>query len=450
MSNKVFSISIPPNTCCSCCYCRTISTMHKRNTRRNKNANSKQTLKTLNIFQSIKKYLQIDEKFNLSHLLFSPKFSWLACVILIAMELIVNILVILNVKYTEIDWVAYMREVEGFLNGTLDYNKLSGPTGPLVYPAGFVYIYSVLYSITDSGRDILLAQYIFAIVYLVSLAVIFRIYLISTDMPPYMYLFLSCFAYRIHSIYILRLFNDPIAMLFLYTAVYAFLSNKWLLGCTLYSIGVSVKMNVLLFAPGLLVLLLQFHSPLRTILYLSVCAITQLALGLPFLLTHPINYINRAFQFNRQFLYQWTVNWRFLSEDIFHDRTFHIALLTLLILLLSALYYFKWSSDKFTPLFDFRRVSPEGGLPREIRSHILFVLFSSNFCGIVTSRTIHFQFYVWYFHTLHFLIWNRRYPVVLGICLLGLIELSYKIFPSTWWSSGILQISHLAILMQLF
>lgn len=34
---------------------------------------------------------------------------------------------------TEIDWEAYMSEVGGFLNGTYDYYKLEGATGPLVY-----------------------------------------------------------------------------------------------------------------------------------------------------------------------------------------------------------------------------------------------------------------------------------------------------------------------------
>lgn len=34
---------------------------------------------------------------------------------------------------TEIDWEAYMEEVEGVINGTYDYTKLQGATGPLVY-----------------------------------------------------------------------------------------------------------------------------------------------------------------------------------------------------------------------------------------------------------------------------------------------------------------------------
>lgn len=33
---------------------------------------------------------------------------------------------------TEIDWKAYMDEVEGVINGTYDYTELKGDTGPLV------------------------------------------------------------------------------------------------------------------------------------------------------------------------------------------------------------------------------------------------------------------------------------------------------------------------------
>jgi len=42
---------------------------------------------------------------------------------------------------TEIDWKAYMEEVEGVENGEYDYANLKGGTGPLVYPGGFVWIF---------------------------------------------------------------------------------------------------------------------------------------------------------------------------------------------------------------------------------------------------------------------------------------------------------------------
>ena len=39
---------------------------------------------------------------------------------------------LLHYADTEIDWVAYMQEVEGVLNGTWNYSQLKGDTGPLV------------------------------------------------------------------------------------------------------------------------------------------------------------------------------------------------------------------------------------------------------------------------------------------------------------------------------
>ncbi|RWS01569.1 ALG3 protein-like protein, partial [Dinothrombium tinctorium] len=52
-----------------------------------------------------------------------------------------------------------------------------------------------------------------------------------------------------------------------------------------------------------------------------------IAIGLPFLLRYPIEYIKSSFNLGRVFLYQWTVNWRFLPEEIFLDRRFHILLI---------------------------------------------------------------------------------------------------------------------------
>ena len=95
---------------------------------------------------------------TISKLIFSPSYSWVAAICLLAAEFVLNIVVIHRVKYTEIDWVAYMQEVEGVSNGTFDYSQLRGDTGPLVYPAGFVWFYMALYYITSQGTNILLAQ----------------------------------------------------------------------------------------------------------------------------------------------------------------------------------------------------------------------------------------------------------------------------------------------------
>lgn len=96
----------------------------------------------------------------------------------------------------------------------------------------------------------------------------------------------------------------------------------------IHSLAVSIKMNILLFSPGLLVLLILRHGWRGTLPLLSLCAVIQLVLGAPFLYTNPIGYVTRSFDLGRQFFFKWTVNWRFLPEWFFLHRGFHLALLT--------------------------------------------------------------------------------------------------------------------------
>ena len=84
-------------------------------------------------------------------------YEWFGCVafVMLFFELILGCLIIQYVPYTEIDWKAYMEQVATFLEGQYDYLELKGQTGPLVYPAGFVYTYSLLYWLTDYGSNII-------------------------------------------------------------------------------------------------------------------------------------------------------------------------------------------------------------------------------------------------------------------------------------------------------
>lgn len=38
------------------------------------------------------------------------------------------------------------------LQGETDYKEISGQTGPLVYPAGFVHVFTAMYWVTDGGN----------------------------------------------------------------------------------------------------------------------------------------------------------------------------------------------------------------------------------------------------------------------------------------------------------
>jgi Gpi18-like mannosyltransferase len=100
-------------------------------------------------------------------------------------------------------------------------------------------------------------------------------------------------------------------MLLLYLSIWFFANSSWRVGCFVFSLAVSIKMNILLFAPGLLLLLLQFPPHIgETIVCLGICAAVQLVLGAPFLLSFPESYIRKAFEFDRVFFYKWTVNWK--------------------------------------------------------------------------------------------------------------------------------------------
>ncbi|XP_069928530.1 dol-P-Man:Man(5)GlcNAc(2)-PP-Dol alpha-1,3-mannosyltransferase isoform X3 [Oryctolagus cuniculus] len=359
---------------------------------------------------------------------------------------------------TEIDWKAYMAQVEGVINGTYDYTQLQGDTGPLVYPAGFVYIFMGLYYATGRGTDIRTAQNIFAVLYLATLLLVFLIYHQTCKVPPFVFFFMCCASYRVHSIFVLRLFNDPVAMALLFLSVNLLLAQRWGWGCCCFSLAVSVKMNILLFAPGLLFLLLTQFGFRGALPKLGICAVLQthpqVVLGLPFLLKNPIGYLSRSFDLGRQFLFRWTVNWRFLPEALFLHRAFHLALLAahLSLLLLFALCRWHRSGESILSLLkdpSKRKVPPQPLTPNQIVS----ILFTSNFIGICFSRSLHYQFYVWYFHTLPYLLWAtpaRWLTHLLRLLVLGLIELSWNTYPSTSCSSAALHACHAVILLQLW
>ncbi|XP_037695394.1 dol-P-Man:Man(5)GlcNAc(2)-PP-Dol alpha-1,3-mannosyltransferase isoform X2 [Choloepus didactylus] len=345
-------------------------------------------------------------------LLLEPRYTLLVAACLCLAEVGITFWVIHRVAYTEIDWKAYMAEVEGVINGTYDYTQLQGDTGPLVYPAGFVYIFMGLYYATGRGTDICMAQHIFAVLYLATLLLVFWIYHQTCKVPPFVFFFMCCASYRVHSIFVLRLFNDPVAMALLFLSINLFLAQRWGWGCCCFSLAVSVKMNVLLFAPGLLFLLLMQFGLRGALPKLGICAILQVMLGLPFLLENPVGYLSRSFDLGRQFLFCWTVNWRFLPETLFLHRAFHLALLAAHFTLLLAFALCRWH-----------------------------------------SRSLHYQFYVWYFHTLPYLLWAmpaRWLTHLLRLLVLGLIELSWNTYPSTSCSSAALHICHAVILLQLW
>lgn len=138
--------------------------------------------------------------------------AWLGALVVLA-EAVLCALVIQRVRYTKIDWDAYMQEVAGpFERHEWDYSSLRGETGPLVYPAGFVYLYGAL-RLLGGADDVRAVQWAFAAVYVLTQAIVIALYMrvAPKNMPPWT-LLLLCLSKRMHSLYVLRLFNDCWAM----------------------------------------------------------------------------------------------------------------------------------------------------------------------------------------------------------------------------------------------
>jgi len=169
------------------------------------------------------------------------------------------------------------------------------------------------------------------------------------------------------------------------------------------------------------------------------------------LLVNPWSYISRSFDLGRVFFYKWTVNWKFIPEELFLDRYFHIALLSAHILvLLLFVPVFKRFLQTYAK-FDDASSSKDGKYPMEIRSQLmLFPLFVSNFIGICFSRSLHYQFYVWYYHTIPYLLWSTRLPVRTKLAIFGVIELCWNVYPATPWSSLSLTLCHLVMLISIW
>lgn len=341
---------------------------------------------------------------------------------------------------------------------------------------------------------------------------VLRLYTKTLKVPPYVLIITTFTSYRIHSIYVLRLFNDPIAIVLLYAALNCYASGRWTWGSVLLSLGVAVKMNVLLFAPAILLLYLTSLGPVRTAAQLSVCAGIQLLLGAPFLWTHPVEYLRGSFDLGRVFEHKWTVNWRFMPREWFEWSGFHAGLLALhavllLVFVRPAFTYMQAyarlrelqlglqkqidrqneqdaggkSADISKPVVEEeltaeqqsflqsfersmqssagKKSTPESMTKQrqqqqekytlnceKIVQLILLPLFLANFIGVVCARSLHYQFYVWYFHSLPYLVWCTGYSTSVKFLLLGIIEFAWNTYPSTTTSSAALHAAHAVLL----
>ena len=195
---------------------------------------------------------------------------------------------------------------------------------------------------------------------------------------------------RLHSIFVLRLFNDCFAVFFLWVAIYTFQRRLWTLGTLAYSWGLGIKMSLLLALPAIGPMLFLARGVQASLKQAWMIAQVQIILAFQFMPTNAIGYFSRAFEFSRQFLFKWTVNWRFVGEERFLSREFST---TLLIGHVSALVLFittRWLRPAEKPITELIGNALKWEEPLGKMRHAISVRVSPNFIltNILTANAI--------------------------------------------------------------
>ncbi|KAI5463485.1 glycosyltransferase [Mariannaea sp. PMI_226] len=367
-----------------------------------------------------------------------PPALWLADAVLCG-------LIIWRIPYTEIDWVAYMEQVSQFVSGERDYTKMEGGTGPLVYPAAHLYIYTGLYHITDEGSNILLAQQLFAVLYMATLALVMLCYW-KAKVPPYIFPLLIL-SKRLHSLFVLRCFNDCFAVFFFWLAIYFFQKRYWTFGSFAYTWGLGIKMSLLLVLPAVGVILFLgrgFNGSLRLA---WLMAQVQFAIAIPFLAKNPWGYLGRAFELSRQFKFEWTVNWRMMGEEAFLSKSFSLVLLAFHFMVLVIFIVARWLQPANQPLHAMIPAFLRGRSPftkqEELRisnsidpQYVMTTILSANVIGLLFARSLHYQFYVYLAWATPYLLWRATRSPLVVFFLWFAQEWAWNVFPSTDSSSS--------------
>ena len=155
--------------------------------------------------------------------------------------------------------------------------------------------------------------------------------------------------------------------------------------------------------------------------------------------------MSRAFEFSRQFLFKWTVNWRFVGEETFLSSTFsqrliltHVALLTVFVLT-------RWTRPSGMSVPDllrrlFRTIPARLEQMISLRVTPIFTMttmLSSIAIGMLCARSLHYQFYAYIAWATPFLLWRSGLHPLLIYLISGAQEWTWNVYPSTDISSKV-------------
>jgi alpha-1,3-mannosyltransferase len=169
----------------------------------------------------------------------------------------------------------------------------------------------------------------------------------------------------------------------------------------------------------------------------------QVLLGYEFLGANARSYLSRAFEFSRQFMFKWTVNWRFVGEETFLSKPFSIALLSAHVVLLLAFLHTRWLRPANISLAGVKRMllSPptqqqqERITSRVTPDFVLTTILSAMMIGCLCARSLHYQFYAYIAWSTPFLLWRAGLHPVVVYAVWVAQEVAWNVYPSTTASS---------------
>ena len=270
--------------------------------------------------------------------------------------------------------------------------------------------------------------------------------MVKQQAPPYIFPMLVL-SKRMHSIFLLRNFNDCFAVFFLWAAIYAYQGRTYTIGSLLYSWGLGVKMSLFLVLPALGVVLFLARGVATGLRQASLMAQLQVLIAIPFASVNFRSYLGRAFEFSRVFFFKWTVNWRFLGEETFLNKGFHISLLVGHISVLTAFILTRWLNPTGRsvqtmitralrgeePLGDIQQLVSKRVTPQFVLTTIL----TSNVIGILFARSLHYQFFAYLGWSTPFLLWRSGMHPILQYIFWAAQEWAWLVYPSTDLSSKV-------------
>jgi alpha-1,3-mannosyltransferase len=219
----------------------------------------------------------------------------------------------------------------------------------------------------------------------------------------------------------------------------------WTLGSLAYTVGLGVKMSLLLALPAIGVILFLARGIKGSLTQLWLMVQVQVIIALPFVAGNTFGYLSRAFELSRQFLFKWTVNWRFIGEDTFLSREFSIALLVGHVSVLALFATTRWLRPASKPIMEMVQNALKLEEPLKATQHavsirvspnyILTTILTANAIGVLFARSLHYQFYSYIAWATPFLLWRGGMHPILQYGVWAVQEWAWNVYPSTDASS---------------